>query len=279
MASLKAIFCAGVLALGAVEAAQAADLLPPPPPVEPIAPASFGNWYIRGDVGVGVSEISEAHSVFNPTNSFGNPPPASATRVTTALGDSALAGIGVGYQVNNWIRFDATGEYRTSANYRATNIYYGAADSCFSYFCQDSYSAQVSSGVFLLNGYVDLGTWYGVTPFVGAGVGGAIHRFSDITDASNGYGRDTSKTNLAWQVTAGLGFNVTPNLKLEISYRYLDMGKLTSGAITCGDVAPCWFERQTFHLASNDIRIGFRYMFADYIPSAPPLRTPLITKY
>jgi len=278
MASLKAIFCAGVLALGAVEAAQAADLLPPPPPVEPVAVA-FGNWYIRGDVGVGVNELSDARSTFNSTNSFGNPPPASATRVTTDLGDTAFVGAGVGYQVNNWIRFDATAEYRSSAAYRSTMIYSGAADFCFSYFCQDSYSAHVASGVFLANGYVDLGTWYGMTPFIGAGVGAARHRFSDINDASFGYGKQTSQTNLAWAVMAGVGFNVTPNLKLEVSYRYLDMGKLTSGAITCGDIAPCWFERQSFRLASNDIRIGFRYMFADYVPPAPPLRTPLITKY
>jgi len=277
MASLKAIFCAGVLALGAAEAAQAADLLPPPPPVEPVA-ANFGNWYIRGDVGVGVNEISEARSTFNRTNSFGNPPPASATRVTTDLGDTAFVGAGIGYQVNNWIRFDGTAEYRTSAAYRSTMIYYGAADSCFSNFCQDSYSAHVASGVFMANGYVDLGTWYGVTPFVGAGVGAALHRFSDINDSSFGYGPQVSKTNLAWAVMAGFAFNVTPNLKLEIGYRYLDMGKLTSGAITCADTAPCWYERQSFHLASNDIRIGFRYMFADYVPPAPPLR-PLITKY
>jgi len=282
MANLRAIYCAGLLVLGAVGAAQAADLLPPPPPVEPVA-AAFGNWYIRGDVGVGVNELSDARSTFNPLNSFGNPPPASATRVTTDLGDTAFAGAGVGYQVNNWIRFDATAEYRSSAAYRSTLIYSGAADFCFVTFCQDSYSAHVSSGVFLANGYVDLGTWYGMTPFVGAGVGAVRHRFSDIVDIGTGggmgYGREMSKTNLAWAVMAGIGFNVTPNLKLEVSYRYLDMGKLTSGAISCNDEAPCWFERQSFRLASNDIRIGFRYMFADYVPPAPPLRVPLITKY
>ena len=74
---------------------------------------------------------------------------------------------------------------------------------------------------------------------------------------------------------AGLGFNITPNLKLEVSYRYLDMGSLTSAPITCEAVGGCFFERQSFHLASNDVRIGFRYLFADYARPAPPL----IAKY
>jgi hypothetical protein len=30
----------------------------------------------------------------------------------------------------------------------------------------------ISSAVFLANGYVDLGTWWCFTPFIGAGVGG-----------------------------------------------------------------------------------------------------------
>ncbi len=272
MASLKAIFCASLISLGAADLAQAADLLPPPP-APPPEPVAFGNWYIRGDVGVGINQLSSTRSTLNPFNPLGGPAPAFA-RVETAIGDAAITGIGVGYQFNNWLRFDGTAEYRTSAAYRSVNTYTAF---CPTAFCQDSYTANVASGVFLANAYIDLGTWYGVTPFVGAGVGGAIHRFSGLTDIGlgSGYSPDRNIDNLAWAVMAGLGFNVTPNLKLEISYRYLDMGTLRSNPITCGDVGSCFFETQSFRLTSNDVRVGFRYMFADYARPAPPL----IAKY
>ncbi len=183
MASMKAILCAGIIALGAADVAQAADLLPPPlpPPPEPVA---FSGWYIRGDVGVGINQLSSARSTLNPFNPTGGGAPL-VTRVQTNIGDAAITGIGFGYQVNNWIRFDATAEYRTSAAYRSINAYTAF---CPANFCQDSYTANVASGVFLANGYIDLGTWYGVTPFVGAGVGGAIHRFSGLTDLGLGSG-------------------------------------------------------------------------------------------
>jgi opacity protein-like surface antigen len=274
MASLKAILCACGIALGAVGVAQAADLLPPPPPVEPYV-QSFSGWYIRGDVGVGINQLSDARSTLSPFNSAGGSAPP-VNRVETSIGDAALAGIGVGYQVNNWIRFDGTAEYRTSAAYRSVNTYTVGCIAGNS-FCQDSYTANVASGVFLVNGYVDLGTWYGITPYVGAGVGGAINRFSGLTDLGlgSGYSPDRNVDTLAWAVMAGLSLNVTPNLKLEIGYRYLDMGSLTSNPITCEVVSSCFFEKQSFHLASNDVRIGFRYLFTNYVPPAPPL----IAKY
>jgi opacity protein-like surface antigen len=269
MASLKATLCAGVIALGAADLAQAADLLPPPPPVEPAYAPSFSGWYIRGDVGIGINQLSGARSTLNPFNPAGGGAPLIA-RVETTLADVAITGVGVGYQFNNWVRFDGTAEYRTSAAYRAVNTF---SAFCTNAFCQDSYTANIASGVFLANGYIDVGTWYGVTPFVGAGVGGAIHKFAGLTDlgAGSGFAPDRNMNTFAWAVMAGLGFNITPNLKLEISYRYLDMGTLTSSPISCEQLVGCFFEKQSFKLASNDVRIGFRYMFADYARPAPPL--------
>ena len=37
---------------------------------------------------------------------------------------------------------------------------------------------------------------------------------------------ERSTTNFAWALMAGLDFNVTQNLKLELGYRYLNMGKI-----------------------------------------------------
>ena len=68
MGTCKALLVAGVAVFGAVGAAFAADLPPPPvmdyPPPEPV---SFGGWYLRGDVGVGVASSPDLKSTFDET--------------------------------------------------------------------------------------------------------------------------------------------------------------------------------------------------------------------
>jgi opacity protein-like surface antigen len=86
---------------------------------------------------------------------------------------------------------------------------------------------------------------------------------------------DHGKFDFAWAVMAGLSYSVTPNMKVELGYRYLDMGSAQSGGIQCYNTPSCIQETQRFQLASHDIRIGLRYMFPVYAPSAPPL----IAKY
>ncbi|HTJ01269.1 MAG TPA: opacity family porin, partial [Methylovirgula sp.] len=137
--------------------------------------------------------------------------------------------------------------------------------------------------VFLANGYFDIGTWWGVTPYVGAGVGVAYNTMTGVTDIGMspnpgfGYASANSTTNYAWAAMAGLSYAVTPNLRLELGYRYLDMGNASTGTIVCTNTAACSNEVQHFHLASQDIRLGMRWMFADIPPVAPQL--PLVSKY
>ena len=74
---------------------------------------------------------------------------------------------------------------------------------------------------------------------------------------------------------AGLALNVTPNLKIELGYRYLDMGNINSNPIQCLQPQGCWQERHSFDLASQDVRLGLRYAFV----GAPAPMGPLVTKY
>ena len=89
---------------------------------------------------------------------------------TTNFDAAGTYQIGVGYQFNNWFRADITGQYRGSANFQGTDLtsfpWGGATANGI-----DNYSASKSELLFLANAYADLGTWWCVTPFVGAGVG------------------------------------------------------------------------------------------------------------
>lgn len=284
MGGLKALTIAGVLALGA-GAASAADLLPPPPVVEPpiVAAADFGGWYLRGDVGVGINTISKLRSSFAPGFLVDNP----LFDASSSLGDSVIVGAGVGYQFNSWLRADITGEYRSQADYRAIQSYGPTFCPLISGRCYDVYSGKVNAAVFMANGYADLGTWYGVTPYIGAGVGLAHVRFANLTDTGVqpgggfGFAQNGSQTNFAWALMAGLGYNVTSNLKLEFGYRYLNMGRVTTPAIVCMNAPACGYERHSYNLASHDIRVGFRYMFgeAGVAPIAMAAPGPLVRKY
>jgi len=275
--SMQAFILAGALAAGTIGTAAAADLpLPPPPVIEAPAPAQFSGWYLRGDVGAG----------FNWMSGFSSSDASNAAVTDFAyngskLGTQAIFGAGVGYQFNNWFRADITGEYRTGSHFSAKESYF---DTVNSETGVDSYTGLVRNVVVLANGYFDIGTWYGFTPFVGAGVGGAFSQFSGLTDVGlgpdnvGGFGTapNKSSTQFAWALMAGLSYSITPNWKVELSYRYLDMGRIASDAIVC--TAGCTHEVQNFHMASNDVRVGVRYMFGD-VPMAPPLQGPVVSKY
>ena len=284
MAALKALCLAGVASLAATTVAYSADLLPPPPPVEaPFyapQPAAFGGgWYLRGDVGVGIEQLNSASSHFEDPAGFysgtGGYPGGFAYGDHT-IDAQVIAGLGAGYQINNYFRADVTGEYRSESRIHASESYTAF---CASGTCSDDYNGSAHNAVFLLNGYVDIGTWYGVTPYIGAGVGAAFNTFSSLIDTSystGGFGATTGSrttTNLAYAGMVGVSYAISPNLKLDLGYRYLDMGNLKSGAISCygGVASGCSYEVQKYRLTSSDIRLGLRYQFADFVPYARPV--------
>ena len=126
MASLKALTLASVAVLALTRFATAADLLPPPPAPEPPPPiAEFSGWYLRGDIGAAFN---------NNTPSFENSPnPLSSTDTFPAGANSEfqqhdhlcfrlLGDVGVGYQLNNWLRGDITGEYRDGGHFQSLYV-------------------------------------------------------------------------------------------------------------------------------------------------------------
>jgi opacity protein-like surface antigen len=268
MVSVKSFFAAAAAAV-VTTTAYAADMPLPPPQIQyqpvQVIEAPLGRWYLRGDIGVGVQSFSEFDHT--QTNSVFVWPP-SWQIVQKDIQDTSIFGMGVGYEMNNWLRFDVTGEYRTKAAFKTTGRY---TDSCTGGgVCFDVNQGNFSSAVFLANAYVDLGTWWCLTPFVGFGVGSARNTISGIqdnginSDGSVGFGYsngDNSAWNLAWDVQAGLTYNVNNNLKIDLSWRYLNLGSPMSAVVNCQNTSPCPGAFYTFKdMTSQDFRIGFRWM-------------------
>lgn len=292
---------AGFLALASsVSAARAADLLsPPPPPPPPMeAPADFGGgWYLRGDVGVGSYEGGRMSNASAPELTYYN----------RDFGSSAFVGAGVGYQFNSWFRADVTGEYRFSGGWKwddRSSWHTRGATTNYNTTGYERTSVGHRAAVFLLNGYFDLGTWYGITPFVGAGIGFAHHNlkggntdtlnvsgpyFDNVTGAqvgglqtgvSGGFLQAKDQTKLAWALHAGLGYDVTQNLKFEVAYRYLNMGSVTTGGINCYCNAT-YAGFKVKDVESHDVKLGLRWALGG--PTAAPAPAfepaPLMRKY
>jgi opacity protein-like surface antigen len=273
-------------------AALAADLPPPLPqpmyqPPPPVICCSAG-WYLSGFVGVGQQTFKDfEHHQTNPAFVW----PASWSIVQKDTMDTAFVGFGVGYAWNNWLRFDVTGEYRIKDRFKVLGQYHGAADFCVfggpDLSCFDQYDGHHSAWVVLANAYVDLGTWWCLTPFVGAGIGTANHRFDAVTDigfvnGSTGFGfadQSTTKWTTAWALHAGVAYNVTNNVKIEFAYRYLNFGSIDTPIINCASTGcmtngPRAFYTMT-NFTSNDFRLGLRVMLQQDAPPPPP---PLMRK-
>jgi opacity protein-like surface antigen len=180
------------------------------------------------------------------------------------------------------LRVDVTGQYRGNSNFTGLDTVTGTGP-FVGFVGTDSYTATKSEAVFLANAYADLGTWWCVTPFIGAGVGTArvsIANFTDTGDFINGgqihsfnSAGQNSQWNFAWALHAGLAYKVAPGLTLELAYSYLDMGKGLTGPTNSFDQvtntthAPFSFN----NITSNDVMLGLRWEMNSPPVYAPPL--------
>lgn len=298
---LRALLLAALLCACAGLPAQAADMiglpepLPlPPPPDEPV---EWGeNWYLRGDVAWQQVQVPALVGGF-------------ASRFNNI--DLISGGIGGGYQFNDWLRADVTIDrsifrrnllldpnvwcpYQMVQGFDPitklpVGILANPSDTCSQ---RANASLNRTSGLF--NVYFDLIHLWGLTPYVGAGVG--LTYFSGSTGV--GYYRNSdggvwapdltlpdgqvaqwiypngapypiqlpfaptnwntwqSRNNwqLAWNVMAGVSYDVARNLKVDIGYRYLNAGRYTGVPLLGANSAPAVSRDVTSH----ELRVGVR---------------------
>jgi len=249
----------GTLVVACMFAATAAHAADMPQPVYVAPEECCNNWYLRGFIGVGMNGSYSLDYQPNPAN-FGN----GFVFQANSISDATFLGVGVGYEWNNWLRFEGTAEYRSRARVYAFGNYPPNGI--------DSYEGYLKSWVFLANAYVDLGTWNCLTPFVGAGIGGAYNNLTDFTDVNPnggfGFGRNPADWSFAWALYAGVSYEVTKNFKVDLTYRYLNYGSITDTVDCNGGCNPDSFKFDKLY--SNDIMLGLRFTCCDFAPPPPP---------
>lgn len=273
-------------AFGAMSGARAAEpLFGAAPPMAPLVgyasaeetPVTFAtNWYLRGDLGVSQDvQIGIGNATLPRGNSFPN---------------GWSFGLGAGFKFNDWMRADMTLDWRAPRSYNDNTSTIACVtgwapvkdalgnivgETALTDSCKDLYRARVNNTTLLLNAYLDLGTWWGLTPYIGAGVGAnyVYQKASQNWFMSNGlayqvttpdavnpaliwyYNYDMQRSlvslQFAYALMAGASYAITPHMSVDIGGRYVNMGKLTSYSSFTGVVSK--------KNDAKEIRIGFRY--------------------
>ena len=260
---------AGTLAAAALAGtgARAADMaasLAPPQAFSP-QPVELGTgWYLRGDIGYALEKPVQLDADLG------------VGKKRRGHYDVTL---GFGYKLNNWLRADMTYDWRpnlsASDSGKASCVTSSASGVFTTAACNVNGVSRLKQHAVLANGYVDLGNWSGVTPYVGAGVGfaklgvsgsnsyllGGVAPAGSVVDSVTGavYTFDYSKVqskryyNVAWALMAGFTYDINANAKLDVGYRYLNSG-------TYGALSPVTNTVTKKTMDSHEVRVGVRYM-------------------
>jgi opacity protein-like surface antigen len=264
-------------------------------------PTSVGNCYFRADMGYSWSrDPSVKFPVGNTVNTFdgidattpGNFVGTSYTQTGSGVSDTSLentwfgeGGFGCGsgsYGIRGELMFGYHGNRKLDGkpgDYTVNTVYTGAGAPAPipAPAVEDPLHTTIKTYTAMANVYKDLGKFGAVTPYVGAGIGIAYNQmsetyFTQTTTLHNKIAGDND-ISLAWSLMAGIGYQISDRAILDIGYRYLDMGKISSQRHdNAGFVNP----RVTVDdLAAHEFKIGLRYHFGASDCCAQPSYAPM----
>jgi opacity protein-like surface antigen len=126
----------------------------------------------------------------------------------------------------------------------------------------------MSALLLLANAYVDIGTWHGITPYVGAGIGGARVKWDTVYDP---YTTETnpgaSNWRFAYALMAGASYCLTDKIILDAGYRF---SHIQGGRMFEWDASSAGpgFDRG---INTHEVRGGLRYQFGGNNGCAAPV--------
>ncbi|MFK7791221.1 MAG: outer membrane protein [Devosiaceae bacterium] len=264
--SSKSLFI-GALASTLVSGVSfAADYIPPPiVDFEPEYEVEFGgNLYLRGYVGFTNQEVDHLNNALFATSNV--------EFLNSEFEAGGLAGVALGYRFNQWFRADISAEYRMRTAYDGLDRYDADRNGSFADAGDgtNQYLADKSEYLVMANAFLDMGTYHGITPYVGAGAGVSYTMIDNMTDintpqSSVAYGADNAEWAFAWALHAGVGYEVNDRVTLDLGYRYLSLGDAASGDLIASGGANNFLNPVEFNgITSHDVTLGFRYALGGF---------------
>ena len=93
-----------------------------------------------------------------------------------------------------------------------------------------------NSSTLFANLYYDFRNDSAFVPYIGAGIGMSFNYLGfDLHRDRSAVSRDESTTNFAWNVGAGVAYNVNDALYIDAAYRYVDLGYTEASGTLNGD--------------------------------------------
>lgn len=208
--------------------------------------------YIKGYIGMHNHEVDTIDSTLLANSNF-------YTIGHTDMKSAPFFGLGIGIDRGRWLRFDLTGEYRGKWLFIGQDTHNDPAN-----LFTNEYTADIEAWVGLANAYIDLGTWRGITPYIGAGLGIGHYSVEGLKDVnvpndSVFFAEDNSETNFVWAIHAGFSYDVTDRVTLDLGYRYLNIGDISSGTVTAFDNSSSYSELTIEDVDSHDLMLGVRF--------------------
>jgi opacity protein-like surface antigen len=246
VSTLVSMMFVGLAAAGPARAADLSSPAPAPMGTEEVVEIGTG-WYLRGDVGyIGYTKPKDF--------GFGLPDSQPLDRVR--LDETYSLGGGIGYAFTNYLRADVTVDHRFGAEFSGTRPLITYANG----YVRDQ--ADLESTTILFNGYLDFGSFAGVTPYIGAGIGLAGNRLTNISREAyaagvlvgSGFLQPHTTNNFAWALMAGAAMNLGSGFQLDLGYRYMNLGDARTKIDGPGDGI------RTDTLTAHEVRLGARYM-------------------
>ncbi len=145
---------------------------------------------------------------------------------------SATFNIHAGYKINKYFRADLNTQYRRFRYDPTSTSSMGGGTI--------SYNQKVNNYSLFVNGYADLPNKTRFTPYVTVGVGYSHNEGKDLTVRSSAVpvasftSSGNSNGDFAWNIGIGSRIKIDDLLDLDLSYRYLDLGKVKVNATKNG---------------------------------------------
>ncbi|MEM9104225.1 MAG: OmpW family outer membrane protein, partial [Pseudomonadota bacterium] len=198
-----------------------------PPTTKPV---EIGNgWYLRGDVGYNFStdgDVSSIRTFDTATSTYDSVPYSSHD-----FDSNMTWGLGVGYQLNNWFRVEGLGTVTTGSFEGRSSTATGSCAGLTIVGCSTTGDVDYTAWGLMANGYIDIGTYSGFTPYVGAGLGATLVDYGTYratqTPTGNPSFRTSSEGYEDWRFTyalmAGVAYEFARNWKVDVGYKYTNI--------------------------------------------------------
>lgn len=212
--------------------------------VDEVVPVEVGSgWYLRGDVGYSFNRSFEDYSSDSLIPSY---------EIGQDDNSSFIGGAGFGYHFTDYLRADLTGAFLGQEKAWGRNI--DPFDAAFGQ--RGEIKTRMAYG--MATGYIDLGTFVGITPYVGAGAGFVYTQLRGngelaVPGGGTSFGSYSENDfSFAYTLNAGLAYRMTDNLSLDVGYQYLNAPNAKHFS----------FEEPGFYKEGFDmhqIKVGLRY--------------------